>query len=485
MTTALNRQAGKHFFARMHHAQTKKAGYRLLGNYMKNRQKGSKIVTETTKALWNVLVSKIIPATMENIKNEQSAVYSDCVANDQYVAITTIPSLITIMSGGQKELAKKTKTIYNQIQVLMLAGLIEEKINHIHTGFRNPLPSDANPKGRGKIKLVFKSGLIHMRCGQPAPSDSPPPSFFADNGKSLPQYKLSKDSSISIDSKEPESIVNTDLDVDKAALPNGKSSHDMGNRERGRKPPPSDSQKKEAAFSSKEDVHARLKRARLQQSKDERHSTAQHLYNALVRSLYGSKQYNELVRTATVAGLIDHLANAEHAVRAYRTAAIALFKENTIFLQAKRKNVVLKDFQRKLPSPELGALEIMIHAIEKQRKYALKYWNGKVWSPARYIRSKAADKAVGLSIEDWTHIQLKYFERNETSKSWARARTWVNRTFAKRLLQAEREGVAIARQTADNNLKAWLAKSEEDAHLSPEKREAFKQEFINLINSIQ
>ncbi len=244
--------ARPHCYQLLHHAKSKRNVHACLDQYEARRKaqkksgvtlpvvKGPVKVTEVTKGLVNVIVSKVLPATMEDLADNQPEEFQRCLTRNEFYIYTTIPSLITLLSGGNKHLKRDKKTIYNHIQLLLRIGVFTAKVNHMATGWKNPWPHEARKGGRGKIKLVFRAGLIHIREGQMAPSDSTPnPYFFAHKLETFPQYELLR-SSISIENTigHNNKDYNSPSSVDKA-LPIGKISYlNMENREQGSKPLP-------------------------------------------------------------------------------------------------------------------------------------------------------------------------------------------------------------------------------------------------------
>lgn len=484
MTTLSPSTVHSPFYARLHHAATKRAGFHLMNQWQAQHHAQGKRggVNEVTKSLFNVLVSKVLPASMQDLAKSQPEVYQHCLDQNQFFLFTTTKSLITLLSKEYTYLKRCTRTIRNHLNLLLKTGVFVEKINHTITGWRNPLPSEENPKGRGKIKLVFAAGLVHTRAVKNVKQLESDASFFAHKEQTLPQYTLSKESAIpSIGRKELKSINNTVHPVDKLASPIGESMDlSIENIEQGSK---SDSLLLRKNRGAKFRAAERVQKLRQRAYASDQDQTAQYLYQLLRKELYEGKAFNELTRQTVLEGLKIHMGTAAQAVDAYRQKKIKDFKDHTTFLSAKRRARKLSEFQKTLPKPQLAVLEILAHAIEKQRKYAQKY-NWTLWYPAAFIHSKAAQTAVELSIEDWLRIHKNYFERNLRSRAWAKHTQWINATYAKRVQQAQHEGVFIAQQTAMQLYQRWAQRLEEESYLSVEQRTQLVHCFLERIRSL-
>lgn len=483
MSALSNPTVARPFFVRLHHAATKQAGYRLMNQWQAQHQAQGKRggINEVTKSLFNIMVSKVLPASMKDLATHQPKEYQRCIAENTFVLFTTTKSLITLLSKEYEYLKRCKRTIYNHINLLLKTGIFTEKINHISTGWRNPLPSEEHPKGRGKFKLVFAMGVVHIRPSKTNSKGVKTPSFFASNKQTLPQYALSKESTISINSTASKSIYNTPPIVGKSASPAGESTNlYIENIEQGSKSLPLSTRKKKSAlFSPTERIEYLHKRA----LQDEQDKTAQYLYQLLKRELYPSQSFNELTRKTVLEGLRIHMDAAKQAVENYRQDQLQHFKQSTPFLIAKRRERKLANFTKSLPDVQLATIEIIGHAWRKQRNYAQKYgWT--LWQPASFIHSKAARKAVELSIKDWLHIHLCYFESNLKSSAWAKHTQWINTTYAKRVQQAQRDGVATAQRTAMQLYRRWVQRLNDEPHLSPTHRTELMRCFLERLKSL-
>lgn len=476
-------------FKLLNHAKTKREGLKIMDEWVaKQKAKGSRRqVTEVTKSLFNVLVSRILPASLEYLAEERPEEWKKCQEKDEYYLFTTVPSIRTILSGGKKHLRRCKKCIYSNIMKLIEIGVLTMKVNHRHTGIHIPLPNEEQANGRGKFKLVFAVGLVHIRGGQRAPSDQENPSFFAYKEETLPQYKLSKDSSISIENRVTfilNTNHNTSVAVDKVALPVGKSIDDMENRGRASKLAPTEvpnvAPENFRQNFSLSTITDEWKDGKIAPQEDK---VSRELWRYLHQEWYDGKRFNEEVQETVMLSLQIHLETAKQAVLDYKRAEIKRFKESTIFLQAKRKERLLIKLQKRLPSTELGAIEIVGHAISKHKKNRAKK-NDTIGFPTHVVYSKGFEKALELSATDWTRIKLQYFNKNEKSRAWAEAIQLINGTYAKRVLEAAQRGPNAARATGKQILSRWLIELREESHLTPEKKEELKELFINRIKSL-
>ncbi len=182
--------------------------------------------------------------------------------------------------------------------------------------------------------------------------------------------------------------------------------------------------------------------------------------------------------------ILGLLTVAQQTVQDYRKAEIARHKEDTPYLQGKNKERALRRFRAKLPNVDTNAIEIVGKALATQKSYAENVaWN--LCHPRQFIGTKALDHALHYSTEHWIRITEDYFKKSEQSAAWAKASSWIDRTYAKRLEEAQKVSVEAALATARQQFIQWRKELEAEHHLSPEKRQELQTAFINRITSLK
>ncbi|BDS10945.1 hypothetical protein [Aureispira anguillae] len=480
------------FYEMIDKKATQKAGKDMMAAYQAKRKKAGKRggVTPYTFDLFHAIIRSVAP-TMENLKKHQDGLYEECRMHGEYCCFTTIPSLITLLNDTAKHrvLSPNKKTVYNQIKKLMDIGIITEKVNHVHTGLRNPYPDEQSPKGRGKIQLWISPQVLCIKPCYEGSGASDTPSFFDVKGETLPQYEQS---SLLYKDKELESIINSPLVVDKAALAVAKlKPSNIQDGGQGSKLMPVDSpkiavlnaQKSGEGQGSKSTPTDSPKITPRKASKKE-HVCAK-LWDLMRYNLYQNQVYNEQTNTDCKLMLGELLDLAAEHVTAYRQAKIQSFRENPAYLASRQQTKLLKNFAAGLPHEERSAIEIVSHAIIKQQKHADKY-GYPLYYPVDYLSSTAAVKALNYSMDDWDRIQANYFDKNKTAKAYFQQVQWINKRYSNAIEQMEQEGAKVVYKDIAQHYNHWYQSLKDNPYLNEDKMKAlgdlFIQKFKPLLN---
>lgn len=454
------------FYKLLDKKATIQAGKDLMAHYQQQRKKAGKRggVTAYTYDLFHAIIRCVAP-TMEDIKKHQEGLYEECRAHGEYFCFTTIPSLITLLNDTAKHkvLSPQKKTVYNQIQKLLDIGIITEKVNYVHTGKRNPYPNEAAPKGRGKIQLWISPQVLcikELELGQPA---SDMPSFFGDKEKTLPQYELR---SLLYKDKVLKSINNSADDVDKLeltinkALANAKlnNNHIQG---------------KEQGNNRKKHNSPRI----TPRNWTKKALTAQHLWDLMRYNLYNNKSFNEQTATDCQAMLEKLLDLAAEHVSTYRKAKIQAFRQNPAFLAARQPMRLLERFSATLPQEQRAAIEIVSHAIIKQKKHAEKY-DYQLYYPVDYLSSPALLKAFNYSLDDWDRIQARYFDKNKTSKAYFEQLHWIQQRYSSAVQQMHEDSPASTYKQVVLQYNQWFKQLQQNPYLNPENIQQLTNLFV-------
>lgn len=491
------------FYKLLDMAACKKAVYKRMDSYQQQRKKGDKRITSNTFDLLFAIL-RSIPATMEDMRIHQKELFVEAIEQQQFFCFTTTQSLLTMANNTQeyKHIRMCKKTVYNHIELLMKVGIITRKENYGMTGYRNPRPDEMNTNGRhsgrGKMKLYLSPHVIHTKLGTAAPSDSPPPSFFADKGESLPQYILSKESTLQYKNTDTKTIINTPSTVDKnKAFAVAKNSPlNIKNTGRESKPLPSKVAKIPCAnlsWQAQKEAKERQQRERsfLTASKRDEERVEQQqaarLWDFMCEQLYPEQIFNAIASTQSIKLLQARLKEAKIAIQQYLQEQIHKYKQNPAYLAAKNKPLAIGRLQKQLPRLERSAFVVVSNMIVKERKYSLK--NRKhgledLWFPTEYLTSKAANKALNYSKQDWLQLQQKYYSKNAASQAYFEHKNWIAECYYNRVLESHKEGIAIAQKTAQSQYKKWFPKIQHHEHLSHQQKQELDQLFKDTMQSI-
>lgn len=407
-------------------------------------------------------VLRCIPPTMEDMKVNQPWLFDDCTEHGEYFCFTTINHLVKMMNNlhEHRGLSVCKKTIFNQIKRLMDIGIITDKVNYIATGNRNPFSHEQDPKGRGRIQLWINSSILKLNASYMDSVEENNPSFFADLEKDLP---LIEQSSLTINNKELKSIDNTSPTVDKAALPVGKlKTLSNQGKEQGNKSKTAKSPNFAPENLSKKDFQVRK------------------IWDLFRFNLYDNYQFNEQTRIDSEEMIQQLLLMAGTHIEAYRKGRIKEFTANPAYLAAKNQAKSLKKFTSTLPSVERSSIEILSHAIVKQRKHAEKYnYLHELYYPVQYLSSPAALKALNYSIEDWSRIQENYFYKNKASRAYFEQVLWMNQKFSNTLEQLQSNGYQRTYSDLMTQYKKRVQELQQCPYLDEQQLKKLNNQFIH------
>lgn len=446
---------------------TYKAGKDMMALYQQQWRKTKKTggINASTFDLFFALIRSIAP-TMEDVRVNQPNWFADCEAKGEYFCFTSVPTLIQMMNNVQKHevLGLCKKTVYNQIKRLLDVGIITKKTNYKWTGKRNPFPSEASERGRGKIQLWINPKVLQFKTayGHAAPSDSQNTSSLE---KGLPMYEHS---SLLFNKEELKTIDNTAKDVDKkaSAVAENKPSNIQG-QEQGSKTNPST----QPRISPKD-----LKKKAFDVEK---------IWELMRFNLYGGKNFNEQTNIDSKELLELWLEQAAEHVQNFRKAKIQSYQQNPAFLMAKDKTKSLKKFAARLPKTDRCALEIVSHAVWKQRKHAEKHgYLQHLYYPVAYLSSKAAQDALHYSIHDWQRIQEQYFDKNQASKVYFEQIQWINKRYSAAIEEIHKNSYQKAYAYFKTQYQRWYQDLQNNPDLTRKKQEELHQRFIHLFKPL-
>jgi hypothetical protein len=456
------------FFEMIDKKATHKAGKDLMEVYNQNRKKGDKRTTAYTYDLFYAIIRSVAP-TMENMKKNQRELYDKCRAEGTYFCFTTTSSLQTMLNNTKEHasLTPKSKTVYNQIKLMLDIGIITEKVNYVQTGSRNPFPCEkktsGRASGRGKIQLWINPQVLCIKAKYQGSAASDNASFFEDIGKSLPQIRTS---SLLYKDKELKSITNTANNVDKAVLPVGKLK-------------PLDIQGKGRKINRKNPIVPSIAAENL----TKKQFSCLKLWDLMRYNLYQNRIFNEQTNTDSQVLIGELLDQAEKHVQSYRKAKIQSFEQNPAYLAAKNQNRMLRNFAATLPNVERAGFEIVSHAIIKQQKHAAKK-GYQVWYPVNYLPSEAAKRAFQYSVNDWDRIQANYFDKNKASKAYFEQVQWINEQESAMVEELRTSGLKRTYKLTNQNYWKWFQELKQNPYLKAAKVSELNQLFIQKLKPL-
>lgn len=422
-------------------------------------------VTSTTFDVFFAIVRSIAP-TMEDLKKNQAGLFEECRINNEFFCFTTLPSIAKIMNNlhNYKEMQVCNKTVYNQIQRLIDIGIITQKVNYKVTGKRNPYPGEEDPKGRGKIQLWISPNVLKFKKFDKAGS----PIFLDSNRNFLPQYEQSSLHNIS---EELKLIDNTLEPVEKAvsAIAELNSSDIIGKEQGSKESPPPFPNISQKNFTEKDFV-------------------LEQIWRLAQYNLWDGYSFNFQTVAASKQIIAQMLNIAQDEVSEYRKKRLFEFKQNPAYIlstgQAKQEKLE-KKFMSTLPLAEQAAIEIVSHAILKQRKYSEKHGSlDKIFYPVDYFTSKSAVTALQYSIQDWHSITQKYFSKNKNSEAYFEQVGWIMNRYSATLREIFKDG----KQNAYNNLmrkyQEWTQGLSINIYLTPELITRLKTDFTNKLKPL-
>ena len=389
------------------------------------------IVSSTYDTL-HAIISCIEP-TMENVRLKQPQLFNKSLIEGSFFVFVYRDTLVSKINGGGKaRTSRLTKeTVANQIKRLIEAGVILEKRNYnIRKEYLldkygrpvldkkgnkkrikvNPLPSDLNPKGRGKIQLFINPKILQFK-----------PQFEAKINtlkKSFHQYRTSP---LYKNKSYLEYIINNAQAVNKekvSAKADAKFNHVINEEqdckidEKSKLSKCQFDRKKQESEDSKRRIEKQLHSGRVPAATQ----TEKDYINGQMVDLFCHYFYPDKLLTIAdqekakrvVQKSIEQL---EQDVRNFKSKQIRRYKRRAAYKNAKAdvQSWMLTKFQKKLPNTYRGAIEILAFAIRKQAIHAKK--NGyfhEVRKPGDFMLSYKFSRATQYSITDWEKSNSKH-----------------------------------------------------------------------------
>lgn len=444
--------------------KTYESGKDLMEIFQKNWRSKTKTggINSTTFDLFFAIIRSIAP-TMEDIKRKQQGLFEQCREHGEFFCFTTLQSLANIMNNlhNHKVLQVCRKTIHNHIQKLIEVGIITKKVNFQNSGKRNPYPAEEDPKGRGKFQLWITPKVLKFNTY----NEGAPTSFFAPYMKDLPQYEQS---SLQINGKELKSIDNTAQMVEKVASAIAEiNSSNIESKEQGSKSAP-------PSFPNFSPENLTKKDFVLQQ-----------LWALAQYNLWGNYNFNFQTITDSKILISELLKFAEDYAVKYRKERIEAFKQNPAFFISKNQDKLLNRFTSTIPKPDQAAVEIVAHAILKQKKYSEKKGNlEQLYYPVNYFTSASARRALDYSIADWRGIQEKYFFKNKNSHAYFEEVRWIMNRYSIVIEEIMKFGKATAYNNLKEKYNRWLIALRENIYLNEANINELTTQFTNKFKPI-
>ena len=393
------------FFDLINKKESVKNASKLLDTFQKKwkatkgHNKGG-IVSSTYDVL-HALLACVAP-TMDNVRKHQPELFIKSVQEGQTFAFVYRTTLVDKINQARNHSAARLsrETIGNQLKRLMQAGILVEKRNYSvrkdENGKQvNPLPSDLNAAGRGKIQLFFAPGVLvfHSRYEQLKAYLNDSFQLYRVN----PFYFNTKLNKTTIDKQ---SIV----DNKKVSTTVEDISTKIINKEQERK---LTKKKKDSVrqFGSKKEFNS-----------------AQLLELCRTR-FFNDRMFTDSIEKGSIRAIDDRIKQALEAVEAYNSEKIKTYTARDKYKNSTRKEWMLRTYREKLPTPYRAAIEIVSFAIQKQETHAIsKAYMNKINrhnnDPIQLLGSSNFQYALDYSISDWSKINDNFFIKNKAYSSY-------------------------------------------------------------------
>lgn len=429
-------------------------------------------VVSSTYDVLHALLACIAP-TMDDVRKNQPELFVESVKEGKFFAFVYRTTLADKINQARNHSAARLsrETIGNQIKRLIESGIILEKRNYSvrkdENGKQvNPLPLHLNPSGRGKIQLFINPEVLVFH------------SKYEDLKAYLrDSFKLYRVNSFYFNTKINKSTIDKPIDVNNQKdLPNGKGeSSKIINKELGRK------------LSNKNKVSPR----QFDSKRD--FSTAQ-LLELCRSSFFDDRTFTDAIEKGAIQVLDDRINQAIEAVEAYRAEKIKTYTARDKYKNSTRKDWMLAQYTKNLPTPYRAAIEIMSFAIQKQAKHALnKGYLSKIKrhgnDPVQLISSSNFQYALNYSISDWSKINDNYFIRNQSYSTYCKIVGMIGKIYTYTVdLAYKSNSIAFAYTDSIESIRKLQKKINKNTSLKKSSKKALnsmiKTKFSPLFKSL-
>ena len=453
------------YFKFINKVATIHAAKKKLADFQTKRRNSGKRggVTANTFDVFFALLG-CLPATMADIQANQPERELQAIQDGQFFVMTYNKTIKTKINNVKdlEVLHIHTNTIRNHINILLEAGILTKKVNHNKTGenpqkrgFQNPRPEDANPKGRGKIQLIFAKDVLFLTHQESLKIDI--------IIQTLSQYTTScflsnKLESIIDNSQQCGKVVPATAGAE-TIVKNGKGQErkiQTKNKNFG----PNFSNKKNFVSSS--------------------------LFDLCRSQIYPGRQFNQAIQESGHAIIEAHLETMAQFVQTYRSKKIKSYCQRPEFQQATASQQAwkLKTYSRHLPDTNQAAIEIVAHAIQKQANHAKKYgYIQKFGWPPDFLASPNFVMALNYSQKDWTNIQNKFFVKNLNFGAYCQELQKIGKLYTIILAESE-ESLAYSYQLTLEAYKRFEQRLENNSSLTDSNKTTLIKIFANRFDPL-
>lgn len=417
----LSMPANIRFFGQIDKRETIKRCQQKLEKFQQqwNKKRGHNrggIVSSTIDVLYAIIAC--IEPTLQDIAEHQPAVIEQAINSNEYFAFIYRSTLATKINNSQHHhnIRLCTRTISNQITRLLQAGIIIKRQNYClkydkNGRLTNPLPTDKNERGRGKIQLFLCPSVLVFKPDFQRKLDHLKNTFQ--------QYSTST----FIPKNTIKTILDNALNVDKKAVlatANAKTINVNG-QEQGRKPIQKNNFGKRQFGTKREYFSFQI-------------------LNSLLDKFFPNRKLDSLSEKQSIACISDVLAETERKVQAFRKIKIKSFRQSDAYVEAKNKHLALRRFkEHRLPDVERAAQEILSFALCKQLKHANK--NNYLYkirrqnnSPLELLTSSNFKHALSYSFDDWHNANDRLFKKNLSYQTYSKALKEIGNIYSKCLI---------------------------------------------------
>lgn len=421
------------FFEMLNNKESVKVASRMLDSFQekwkkkKGHNKGG-IVSSTYDVL-HALLACIAP-TMEDVRKKQPELFIKSLLEGQTFAFVYRTTLVDKINQARKYSAARLskETIGNQLKRLMQAGIIIEKRNYSTRKDKNgkqvnPLPSDLNPKGRGKIQLFFAPGVLVFHSKYERLKE------YLNNSFQL--YTI--ENSFYLKRKLNKTIIDkpTNVNNQKASAIAESESKTRINKELGRR------------LSQKNKISPR-------QFDSKKEFNAHQLLELCRARLFDGRVFTDVIEKGSLQTIEDRIKQTIEAVEAYNSEKVKTYTAREKYKNSTRKEWMLRKYREKLPTPYRAAIEIMSFAIQKQEKNAIsKGYLCKIKrhnnDPVQLFTSSNFEYALNYSISDWRKINDNFFIKHKSYSAYCTIVGMVGKIYTYILdLAYQSQSIALA-----------------------------------------
>ena len=384
--------------------------YQTKRKNKKGHNKGG--IVSSTYDVFHALLACVAP-TMDNVRKNQPELFVKSVMEGHTFAFVYRTTLVDKINQARNHSAARLsrETIGNQIKRLMQAGVIIEKRNYSvrkdENGKQvNPLPSDLNASGRGKIQLFFAPDVLvfHSRYEQLK-------SYLNDS------FKLYR-----VNPFYFKTILNKTTIDKQASMNNNKASTTV--------------ESLSAKIINKEQERKLTKKSNdsVRQFGSKKEFNSAQLLELCRSRLFDGRIFTDSIEKGSIRAIDDRIKQAVEAVEAYNSEKVRTYTARDKYKQCTRKEWMLRTYREKLPNPYRAAIEIMSFAIQKQETHAtskgylnkIKRYNN---DPVQLLGSSNFQYALNYSISDWSKINDNYFIKNKAYSSYCKIVGMVGKIY--------------------------------------------------------